>query len=102
MKWFKKKQKNVFLFVSDSESVNTDSFFKDNIHVSVKKIAQRDFYDSTWMISIDDRSADNKFSCSIVRSDDQTIQELIEELKKIPLTEEKIRALDKRQSIFYD
>ena len=65
--------------------------------IKVERINFRMFYDSEWKITA------KNFSTVIVRYDDETIENLLEKIEKLPsYTEEEIKSLDKRKIIWYD
>ena len=98
-KLFKKKAKNAIHNVSAHPyAVKSDSVGQvSSLDVTVVKTDERPFYDSWWVVIT------RHCVVRITRYDNETAENLIEDIKKLPaLTEENIKTLDKRDRIYYD
>lgn len=94
-----KKPKSPFAHQLDEESAD---FTVNGINAHIKRTEMRPFYDSTWIIVINNKNTGKSFQCEVVRRDDETIEGLMQELRTIHLVESEIMALNKKNTIYYD
>lgn len=94
-KFYKKLHEESERFKRAEENAKTELLSNNSFIVDIEKIDERKFYDTTWLVTTLNGSV------KVVRYDDETYANFCSALSCVQTMEE-IKALDERNSIYYD